>query len=65
MKRNQTGISLQNYTRLLPKLNCPLCGNELMKPRMNGYAGGDIEISWVCDCDKFIELKLYANTNKR
>ena len=58
---NQQGIYLPNYKRLLPKLNCPLCGNELKELRIIGQIGPEIEIAWVCNCTKFKELKLLAN----
>ena len=49
----------KEYQRLLPMLPCPFCKQPLKELIMGGFLG-KIELSYVCDCEKFIESKLKA-----
>jgi len=53
------GMVDPNWTRILPLVQCPFCGNGLkeMREKRDGWT----ILSWVCGCSAFRATELEVN----
>jgi len=61
MNRSGQYVKMPDWMPLLPELKCPFCGNNLKELRIRADLCRNVNIAWVCDCEKFKELEILAN----